>query len=385
MKTPLALLNLLQDKVRTGVAVAGVTFAVVLIFMQLGFLEAVRTSATIIYDVLDFDICVRSTDYLYLSDSRSFVRDRLYQAESVAGVEKVMPFNLGLFMWRQPPRGVQRTILTMGVRRNDELFLDGDVQRAVHERLDAPEAILIDTETRHEYGPRNGKRFGIEDLNVTPEINGRKVFIAGHFSRGAGLSASGAVLVNERGFLRLVAPNDRERVSLGLVKLSAHAQCEDVVKRLTEKLPNDVEIMSRAEVLRLENNRWVWQTNYGLIFVTGVIVAFVVGIAIVYQVLSSDVSRLLPEYATLKAMGYRNGYLASVVLQQALVLALLAFVSGLSISLILYLITTLVTGIPIRMTLENLSLVFAMTILMCAVSGIAAIRKAFQAEPADLF
>ena len=82
-------------------AVAGVTFAVVLIFMQLGFLEAVRTSATIIYNVLDFDICVRSTDYLYLSDSRSFVRDRLYQAESVAGVEKVMPFNLGLFMWRQ--------------------------------------------------------------------------------------------------------------------------------------------------------------------------------------------------------------------------------------------------------------------------------------------
>ena len=115
------------------------------------------------------------------------------------------------------------------------------------------------------------------------------------------------------------------------------------------------------------------------------IVAFVVGIAIVYQVLSSDVARLLPEYATLKAMGYRNGYLAWVVLQQALALALLAFVAGLSISLILYSITALVTGVPISMTLENLLLVFAMSILMCTVSGIAAIRKAFQAEPADLF
>ncbi len=385
MKTPLALLNLLHNKARTGVAVAGVTFAVVLIFMQLGFLEAVRTSATIIYDVLDFDVCVRSTDYLYLADSRSFVRDRLYQAESVAGVDKVMPFHLGLFLWRQPPRGEQRTILTMGVRRDDALFLDPDVQQAVDEELDVPEAILIDTLTRHEYGPRNGRRFGDEDLNATPEINGRKVFIAGHFSRGAGLSASGAVLVNERGFLRLVGPHDRERVSLGLVKLSAHADCADVVKRLTDKLPNDVEVKSRAEVLRLENDRWVWQTNYGLIFVTGVMIAFVVGIAIVYQVLSSDVTRLLPEYATLKAMGYRNGYLARVVLQQAFVLALLAFVSGLTISLILYLITTLVTGIPIRMTLANLSLVFVMALLMCAASGVAAIRKAFQAEPADLF
>ena len=154
----------------------------------------------------------------------------------------------------------------MGVRRNDELLLDGDIQRAVHEKLGAPEAILIDTKTRREYGPRNGKRFGDEDLNATPEINGRKVFIAGHFRRGAGLSASGAVLVNERGFLRLVGPHDRERVSLGLVKLSANTPSADVIKRLTDKLPNDVEIKSRAEILRLENDRWVWQTNYGLIF-----------------------------------------------------------------------------------------------------------------------
>jgi putative ABC transport system permease protein len=150
-------------------------------------------------------------------------------------------------------------------------------------------------------------------------------------------------------------------------------------------LPDDVEVLSRREVLRSEIGRWVWETNYGLIFQSGVLVAVVVGTAIVYQVLSSEVSSRMPEYATLKAMGYSNAYLSWIMCEQALTLALIAFVLAWAIAAVLYEITALGAQIPIRMTISNWLLVLVLTAALCVVSGLAAIRKAFGADPAELF
>ena len=150
-------------------------------------------------------------------------------------------------------------------------------------------------------------------------------------------------------------------------------------------MPDDVDVLTRAEVLDGELAHWVYQTNYGLIFQAGVVVALIVGTAIVYQVLVSDVASLMPEYATLKAIGYGNRYLAGVILQQAMALAVLGFVSGLTIALGLYAVTSAGAGIPVRMTWANVALVFALSVVMCGCSGVAALRKAFRADPADLF
>src|SRR5437762_11818476 len=90
-KTSLAWHNLWHQPVRSGVAIVGVTFAAVLMFMQLGFLEAVKASATVIYDVLDFDVCIRSRDYDYFSDPRTLDRSRMADAEGVRGVANVAP------------------------------------------------------------------------------------------------------------------------------------------------------------------------------------------------------------------------------------------------------------------------------------------------------
>jgi putative ABC transport system permease protein len=146
-----------------------------------------------------------------------------------------------------------------------------------------------------------------------------------------------------------------------------------------------VEVLTRFATLRRETNRWVWETNYGLIFLAGVVVAVIVGTAIVYQVLVSEVTTLLPEYATLRAMGYRDRYLAGVVLQQAAILALAGFIPGAGLSQMMYTITSAGAGIPIRFTYFNFILVFALSIVMCIVSGLLAVRKTFQADPADLF
>jgi len=169
------------------------------------------------------------------------------------------------------------------------------------------------------------------------------------------------------------------------VKLQPGAHPNDVANALRDRLPGDVEVLTRADVLGGEIRHWVWETSIGLIFQLGVVVAMVVGTAIVYQVLSSDVTNHLPEYATLKAIGYSSGYLASVVLQQALVLAVLGFVPGLAISAALYALTRTAARIPMDLTLTRVFFVLGLSVLMCTISGLGALRKVRSADPADLF
>jgi putative ABC transport system permease protein len=385
MKTQLAWYNLVHNKVRTGVATAGVVFAIVLMFMQLGFLEAVKVSATVTYDVLDFDICLRSKDYLHLADARTIPRQRLIQATGVSGVERAAPFTVASSAWRNPQNGEQRAILCFGVVPEDPIFRDAEIQRRVRSLLVRPDVLLVDTKTRREYGPRDGRCFGPRDRGALVELSGVAVGIAGDYTCGAGLSSGGAAIMSERCLQQITPTVAHDRVSLGLIKIVPGENPREVADRLNDVLYDDVDVLTRQEVIGSELVHWVSETNYGLIFQTGVLVSLIVGMAIVYQVLGSDVASLLPEYATLKAMGYGNRYLTTVILQEALALALLGFASGVVISELLYGVTSAGAQIPVRMTWQNMGLVLVLSVVMCACSGLAALRKAFQADPADLF
>lgn len=384
MATPLAWHNLLHNKVRSGVAIAGVTFAIVLMFMQLGFLEAVKISATLIYDVLDFDICLRSRDYNRFTDARTFPVQRLNQAEGIAGVTSAAPLMVSIFSWRNPYNGEQRAVLAIGVPTDQPVYRD-QIQPLIDEHLRQAGTLLVDTRTRREFGPKNGFRFGSADHGVEVEINSRALTIADDFTRGAGLSAGGAILLNRREFLRCAPFYTQNDVNLGLVKIDATQDTAALAQQLQQSLPDDIEAVTRQQALDWEVHHWVWETNFGLIFQSGVLVAVVVGTAIVYQVLASDVARLMPEYATLKAMGYGNWYLISVMVQQALLLAIVSYAVGVVIAQVLYLVTAAGAQIPVRMTAANLLLVFLLAVTMCVVSGLAAVRKAFRADPAELF
>lgn len=385
MKTQLAWYNLVHNKVKTGVAIAGIVFAIVLMFMQLGFLEAVKVSATLVYDVLDFDICLRSKDYLHLADARTIPRQRLIQATSTPGVDRVAPLTVASNAWRNVQSGQRRAILCFGVNPDDSVFRDPEIQRRVRDLLVRPDALLIDTKTRREYGPRDGRRFGPEDHGVEVELSGTRVLIVGDYTCGAGLSSGGAAIMSERGLLQVTPNRDADQVSLGLIKVVPGQNPREVADRLSSLLHEDVDVMTREDVLSGELAHWVYDTNYGLIFQTGVLVSLIVGTAIVYQVLVSDVASLLGEYATLKAMGYSNRYLSKVILQQALALAVLGFAFGVVISEVLYAVTSAGAQIPVRMTWQNRAVVFLLAVVMCVCSGLAALRKAFQADPADLF
>lgn len=389
MTTQLAWHNLVHTKVRTCVALIGIVFAIVLMFMQLGFLEAVKASATVIYDGLDFDLCIRSRDYLHLAEARSFPADRLTQAESLRSVTRADPLVIANNYWRNPHNGERRAILCYGVSPQQPPLRSAALRSQVRKHLNRPDVLLIDDATRREYGPQNGEQFGAADHDprhpVFIELNQHTVRIADHYQWGTGLSAGAAALMSVRGLRRAtpwLAPNE---VTLGLVQIETQQQPRQVARALRTVLPEDVDVKTRAEVLDEELTYWVWQTNYGRIFQVGVGVALIVGAAIVYQVLSSDVVHRLPEFATLKAMGYGNGYIGYVIVQQAAALAIVGFALGLLLAEALYLFTSSKAGIPVRMTTFNVALVLGLSLTMCVGSGLAAARKAFRADPADLF
>ncbi|MGD0899243.1 MAG: ABC transporter permease DevC [Thermoguttaceae bacterium] len=398
MRTPLAWHNLVYNKVRTAIAAAGVTFAVVLVFMQLGFLGSIETTVTRFFDALDFDLLIRSPKYLHLSITRTFPRIRLYQAEEVPGVATVTPLEISLTRWRSPvPDPVtgeykKRGILAIGVRPEQPAFTTPEIREKASLLTDE-EFVLIDRKARKEFGPQNGRQFSDADIGVMPEVNGREVRIVGHFALGTGLTADGCILVNTTGFRRLVPPLPGDEVSFGLVRLQngvdVAAAADRLRRHLDRVLPDgslgDVEVLTRPQTIRYELNRWISQTSLGIIFQLGVVVSLMVGTVIVYQVLSSDVAAHMRQYATLKAMGYTNQFLSGVVLSQALGLALLGFLPGLVLSLGLYWLTSHLANLPIEMNGPRVVSVLGMTVVMCALSGLGALRKVWLADPAALF
>lgn len=405
MKTPLAWKNLVYNKARTAVALAGVGFAVVLIFMQMGFLGAVRKTATQIYDALDFDLMLRSPGYLHLTEPLAFPRERLYQAAAIGDIAKARPFYLQLSEWQAPQpddvipsewNGQSRGIITMGVEPDDPPFVPAGLRSAATQ-LTSDRFLLIDAKSKPEFGPVNGVRFSKADIGVETALLGQRSRIVGIVELGTGLAANGACIVNIEGFARACRWQPIDQVNMGLLKLRPGIDAEEARRRVeavvgrpdprgtVTSVPADTEVLTRDEVNKREEYRWVVQTPLGKIFNLGVWVAVFVGMAIVYQVLSTDIDNMMSEYATLKAMGYSNRFLAGVVLQQSVLLAIVGYVPSIVISWILYWIVGAQSGMPMAMTWEIAIWVIGLAVTMCVGSGMFALRKLFAADPADLF
>lgn len=377
LRTPLAWLNLVHDKARTAVALAGVAFAVVLILMQLGFLGSVTTTATMIFDRLKFDVVIVSPQYIDLRSPGTIPRRRLQQAGATTGVASVEPLNLGFSVWRNPETKKDRWIMILSPRNGTETFALAYDEQPPYERLARPDQVLIDRRCRKEFGPQFA---GIET-----EVGGTHVRIAGQFTLGTGFSADGAIMVGPEGFLRLLPHRRAESVNLGLVRVGSGTSVEAVAALLRERLPDDVRVYTRDEIGRREQRFWLTTTSVGTIFGLGAVIAVLVGVAIVYQVLSSDISNHKAEYATLKAMGYGPRYLSGVILQQAAILGVVGFVPGMLIAWGVYLMANRIANVPIGMTATRAITVLALSVVMCGVSGLAALRKVHGADPADLF
>jgi putative ABC transport system permease protein len=396
MKTPLVALNLRHQRVRTSVAVAGVAFAILLIFMQLGFYGTAKLSATSVYDALDFDLLVRSRDYLCLTSTRTFPRYRLQDALGHPAVASAAPVYIDWQLWRNKDGDAyyldteklpyRRAILVLAFNLNDEIFnpsppLGEPPTRDSLAKLAAPNTVLVDTYTR--------KYFGKHNKGTQTELNLVAIRVVGAFTIGPGLGADGLVLTSDRTYAGLAGPAEVERPALGLIKLRPGAgdpaAVKEQLKHYLYTARSGIEILSRTEVIEKEKDYWLNRTPVGYIFFMGVGVALVVGFIFVLQVMATDINDHRTEYATLKAMGYSSWYLSGVVLRQALAYAVLGYVPGWLAARFLYWMGRHYWQILLFPTWERDAAVLLLSIAMCSSSGLWAIHKVKAADPADLF
>jgi putative ABC transport system permease protein len=380
MNTPLAWLNLLHERTRLLVAIAGVAFAVLLIFMNLGFLGALSLTASQIYSQMNAEIFLRSPQTLEISTTEPFPIERLYQVAGVEGVDQVMPVYVGYQQWRNPETRLNRAMFVYGINPRDPVFRLPELRTSeAIAALQRPNTVLIDQLSRPEFGPQT--------TGIETEADRRRVEIGGQFALGGGFAADGTLIVSDQNFLRFFSPRTLDRIDLGLIKLQPGANIEAVANTLRGMLPEDVEVLTQEGIAGRDRDFWIGTTSTGFIFSMGVAVSFIVGTVIVYQILYTDISDHLPEYATLKAMGYRSRYLFQVVLQEAVILAVMGYIPGLILSLGLYELATNATngGLSMAMNFGRLVFVLILTVTMCAVSGLVSVRKVVTADPAEVF
>lgn len=376
MKTPLAWHNLNHDRRRTLLAMAGVAFAVTLVFLQLGAYGAVLSTATLIYSNLEYDLMLRSPEYLHFSRPGSFPQTRLYQAASLNSVRDATPFYVGYLPWRNPETMQRRAILTMAIEPSVPSFTLADIRDRQAELVE-PGTVLMDRMSRPE--------FGSQEVGVETDVGRQRLRVIGFFTMGTGFGADGAIVTGVGTWQRLFPQRSLSRVSLGLVRIAAESDPDAVAQELRAILPPDVKVWTRAEIERAEQRHWSSRTSIGVILATGLGVAVIVGIAIVYQVLAASVSAHLAEYATLKAMGYSSATLSWTVIQQALILAVIGFLPGALIATQLYAVIRRLAHIPIGMTWTYFFLVLAGSFAMCVLGAVLSLRKVYSADPAELF
>ncbi len=381
-RTPLGWLQLSHEKSRLLVAISGIAFADVLMFMQIGFQTALYDSNTRLHRSLQADIVLTSPQARSLQNMPTFSRRRLYQAMDIPGVNSAEAMYVNNIIWKNPQTRRQTSVQVIGFNPDKPVFDLPDVNQQL-QSIKLPDNVLFDRSARGEYHKAiaqidQGKK-------LTTEIEGRTITISGLFTVGASFGSDGSLMTSDQNFLRLFPRRPSSSISLGLIKVKPGHDPKKVAIALQAYLRDDVKVMTHAEFIEFENNFWRTNSPIGFIFSLGVSMGFAVGVILVYQVLSTDVNAHVREYATFKALGYRNYYMLSVVFEQALILAALGFIPGVAVSLGLYQMTRTATNLPMYMTVLRGLQVLVLTIIMCSISGAIATRKLRSADPADMF
>lgn len=383
---PIAWLSLSHGRTKLLVAVIGVVFADLLMWMQLGFLAAAIQGATYIYDLLQGDLIVVNPQSEMLMQAKPFPRAFLARAMSHPDVKAAAALRLGVVSWKTPQgygatSGEKRNLSIYGIEPYaPALAAPGVVESATE--LTRADTVLFDTRSRPEFAAVVAKYQTGE--RVEAEVNGRWTRVVGTTAIGASFQVDGNLITSDLNFQRFTN-RPPGSVDAGIIRLRTEADPTQVKIELQKMFGDDLLVFTKSEYSERDRGYLMRRSPVNFIFGLGTAVGFLVGFAIVYQVLFTDVSNHLPQFATLKAIGYSDGYLQRVVLQEAIILSLLGFLPGSILAGALYALAKAATRLPLAMTFNRGLLIFALTLVMCSLSGLLAVRKLRQADPADVF
>jgi len=388
LNIPLPWLQLIKQKVRFFVALAGIAFISVLMFMQIGFQDALYASATQVHKHLRGDLFLISSQYKSLTSTQSFPRSRLYQILGFNGTESVEPLYVQFAKLKNPINGRKYPIYILGFDPVKSIFRLPEVDQNF-QLLKIPDQVFFDRAARPEFGPiaeyfQKNQPIGMEIFSYLGTI-GYKVKVSGLFTLGPSFGVDGNLIVSSSTFFKIFPEHRSNQIDIGLIHLKPNVNPQAILTTLSNSLPKDVTVMTRQEFIDFEKSYWTLRTPIGFVFNLMVMMGFVVGVIVVYQILYSNISTHIVQFATLKAMGFRNKYLLNVVFQQAVILAILGYIPGFAISLGLYDIAKNATKLPIVMDLNKGLLVFISVIVMCLTSGFFSTNKLRKVDPAEIF
>jgi putative ABC transport system permease protein len=378
----LAWRQLRAEKARLASAIAGVMFACVLVFMQLGFRAALFDSATALLASMRADIFLMHPMTTVSFKPETLPRVRASQAMALPEVQAAVPVYLAQATWRNPENGSRRAVQLVGFDTESGV-MDFPGLTPLIDTLKRPDTVAFDLRSRPEFGDvgrllREGGPFPVQ-------VGTRMMAVVGLVEIGPSFGADGNLVMSELNFRRVVKDRLVSAVDLVAIRLVPGADRDAAVARLRQVLPADVMVLSQPQLVAHERAYWETATPIGFIFAFGSLMGLIVGMVIVYQILFSDIASHLKEYATLKAMGYSNLYLGRTVLSAALLLAVLGFLPGFAVSALLYDVVGKGTFLPLGMDAPRALGVFAMIFTMCALAGLLAMRKLRDANPADMF
>lgn len=367
--------NTFQFPVRTLAAVAGIGFSILLVVLQLGFLNAARKTSTLLYEYFTFDIAVVSEDYQFLYSAPPFDRIRMTQARVTEGVGEMASLNIRTGSWVDPATELDSSMMLIGVDKNPG-FINNNLLLANLDKLGGSQSIIIDRFSHKDYG----------DISVGQNgwVNGLNTEIVGEFELGMFFFAEGSVVTANGPFARL-ANRDSRMITVGMIKVEDGHDPNQVIQNLREALPSDVLVYDRDTFISQEQDYFIKVKPIGIMFQMGVLVSYAVGMVILYQVLSTEMSNRLTEFATMKAMGFGNSFIYSVGIIQTFIYALLSVLPAMGIAYGVFGLVYDLSRLPMEMTTELVLLVSGMTLVMCTISGYLALSKIRRADPADLF
>ena len=351
-------------------------------FMQLGFRDGLFDTSVTVHKLFDADVVLISPRSKSSISMSGFPRRRLIQTMAHKDVIGTTPVNWNFVLWRNPQTLSTRSILALGFEPTDSLLKDTDfVSKALS--LTNPGRVLFDELSRDEFGPV--AEWFREGRIVETEVASKRVRVVGLVSLGPSFGADGNLITSRETYLNLFPSNSPGSIEIGLVRLRPGADPQEVSNTLQISLPKDVKVLTKDKFIEFEKNYWRTSTSIGFIFTLGAAMGFVVGCVIVYQILYSDVSDHLAEYATLMAMGYRLKSLLGVVAREGIFLAIMGYIPAYISGQLLYLIVRNSTKLPVLMDFERSILVFSLILIMCMGSAVIAMRRLVDADPAEIF
>jgi putative ABC transport system permease protein len=374
---PLAWRNLVANKQRLLRSAAGIGFAVLLMLMQLGFEQAFFDSALQVIRGLDGDILIQSVHKYQFATRDPFPMADLDTARKVTGVASARPLYADWFdfFWKNPTDGRVFLVRAFGFNPDEPVFLFKDVNTN-REKLKEANAVLVD---------RRARRFlGMDTAATVAELNGVKVKIVGGFALGPDFVSDGTVTMSDSTLASVLhsAPSGPD---VGVIKVHPGEDPMVVQQTLRKALPATIAVFTKSELIEFERKFQAAVSSAGPIFAMGTIVGFVVGMLISYQITYTDLADQLPQYATLKAIGYRTGYLLRVVLVQAAFNALAGWIPALLVSTLLYRIIGQAALLPLHMTAKIIFVSLGLTLGMCLISAAIAVGRVIKADPAEVF